>query len=471
MSGSFLDLPVELHQIIALYLTVSDLKNMSVSCGCFLRAYNHPLAKRTIFHMNEDTRNFGAMRAYVYNNRIDHMSLKALSESYRNSGVEIDFVRNIQLVLYRNVFEDEFFELLNMFRNLSFLDFCSAERPFEVSRLKTLKISDYHITIFSNVFRMFSKFQHIIAEIQNDYYSKPQVIFKEIFENNRDTLRQITLRGNLQPEDLVKMLNFEVDLETLTLEFDRFTYAKYPNLDDLLPEIGIENLEVTLTIENISVCFVDLFLNITKLTLNKGNIGKIHNLIGYKWEFPHLKELKVNDVGPLFLENIRAPKLWKLELLFPIHDTLQKKDVSLWKRSFPNVQEVFITIGEEKSISHYWMFSAHFFISGFLTNFKKLKKVLINHQRVEKDYFDFIELVGRISLLKSKPASSLPPTIDIYLKVDDYLEYWLFSVEQIRGSLDIFNRIRRHKVVSFENSRVIIFEREGVIITIFVEFV
>lgn len=471
MSGSFIDLPVELHHIIASYLTVSDLKNMSVSCCCFLRAYNHPLAKRTIFHMNEDTRNFGAMRAFFYNNRIDHMSLKALKECYRNSGVDIHFVRNIQLVLYRNVFENEFIDLLATFRDVRFLDFCSSERPFEVSRLKTLKLSDYHITIFSNVFRMFSEFQHVIAEIRNDYYCKPQAIFKEIFENNCDTLRQITLRGNLQPEDLSKMLDFKAHLETLTLEFDRFVYAKYPSLEDLLPHMKIENLEVTLTIENISVCYVDLFSNITKLTIHKGNVGKIHNLIGYKWVFPCLQELKVSDIGPLFLENIRAPKLWKLELLFPIYDTLQKKDVSLWKRSFPNVQEVFLNIGEEKSISHYWMFSAHFFISGFITNFKKLKKVVINQQRVEKDYFDFMELVGRISLLKSKPASALPPTIDIFLKVDDYLEYWLFSVEQIRGNLDIFNRIRKHKVVSFENSRKIIFEREGVIITVFVEFV
>lgn len=471
MSGSFLDLPVELHHIIASYLTVSDLKNMSVSCRCFLRAYNHPLARRTIFHMNDDTRNFGAMRPYFYNNRIDHVTLKALSENYRNSGIDFDFVRNIQLVMYRNVFENEFLELLDSFKDVRFLDFCSSERPFETSRLKTLKTSDYHITIFSNVFRLFSKFQHIIAEIRNDYYSKPQMIFRDIFENNRDTLRQITLRGNLEPEDLAKMLNIKLDLKTLTLEFDRFNYAKYPSVEDLLPHMRSDNLEVTLTIENISVCFVDLFLNITKLTINRGNIGKIHNLIGYKWVFPCLLELKVHDVGPLFLENIRAPKLRKLELLLPIYDTLQKKDVSPWRLSFPNVQEVFITIGEEKSMSHFWMFSAHFFISGFLANFKKLRKLVINHQRVEKDYFDFIELVGRISLLKTKPVSSVPPTIDIYLKVEYYLEYWLFSVQQIRGNLDIFNRIRKHKVVSFENSRTVVFEREGVIINVFVEFV
>lgn len=233
----------------------------------------------------------------------------------------------------------------------------------------------------------------------------------------------------------------------------------------------IENLEVTLTIDNISVWYVDLFLSITKLTLHKGNIGKIHNLIGYSWMFPCLRELIVYDNGPLFLENVRAPKLWRLELLYPISDTIQKKDVSLWKRSFPNVEEIFIVISEEINASHHWMCSAHFFLSGFLKNFKRLKKIVVHHQRVEEDYIDFMELVGRISLLKTKPASPFAPTIDIHLKIDGYLEYWLFSVQQIRGSLDIFNRIRKHKVVSFENSKKISFEREGVIITVFVEFV
>lgn len=471
MSVNFLDLPVELHHIIASNLTVSDLKNLSVSCRCCLRAYNHPLAKRTIFHMNDDTRNFGAMRAFIYSNRIDHMSLKALSESYRKSGVEIDFVRNIQLVLYRNVFENEFTELLETFRDVRFLDFCSSERPFEVSRLKTLRLSDYHMTIFSNIFKKFSEFQHVIGEIRSDYYCKAQMIFKEIFQNNRDTLKQITLRGNLHPEDLAKLLNFKGYLETLTLEFDRFSFAKYPEIKELLPEMEVGKLEVTLTIENISLIYVDLFLNITKLTISKGNVGRIHNLIGYKWVFPCLKELKLYDIGPVFLENLRAPKLWRLELLFPISDTLEKKDVNLWKQSFPNVEEIFIVIGEEKPISHQWMFSAHVFIGGFLKNFKMLKKVVVNQQRVERDYFDFMELAGRMSLMKIKPASLFAPTIDIRLKVDYYLEYWLFSVEQIRGSLDIYNRIRKHKVVSFENSKKISFERDGVIINVFVEFV
>lgn len=470
MAG-FLDIPLELHHKIASYLTVDDLKSLSAVCGHFLRAYNHPLGKRTIFHVNEDTRNFGATREYFYSTRIDHMALKALSESFRNSGILIDFVRNVQLVLYRSVFESEIVDLLDAFTNLRYLDFCSSQRQFEVSCWKTLKISDYHTTIFSNIFRYFSKFEHIIAEIQNYFYSKPQMIIQEIFHNNRDTLKQVTLRGALPPEDLQKMLNFKVNLKTLILEIDSFTYAKYPNLENLLPNVKVENVELTFTIDNISICYLDLFQNITKLIINKGNIGKIHNLIGYKWIFPKLEDFKISDLGPFFFETIRAPKLKKLEIMFPITDTIEKKDVSVWKRSFPNIEYVSITVGDEKSASHSWMFSAHFFISGFLKYFGKLRKIVIRHQRVEKDYFDFMELVGRISLLKCKAAAFPAPEVDVFCKVDNYLEYWLFSVGQIRGSLDIFNRIRKHKIVNFETSRLILFEREGVLIRVFVDFV